>query len=124
MKRTQHRIRIKVDGYTRFCLTAIMVLLTVMVVGLWADGMPSAREAGAQGTLPPQQQQMRYQPRSTIDIGEMVGLQTQTNDKLEEIRKLLESGNVKVQVVESAAPAKQTGGNSNGPVKIEIIPNQ
>jgi hypothetical protein len=101
----------KVDWYTRFCLTAIMVLLTVVVLGLWAEGVPSAGKALAADsnnkmfTPPPD----RYQKYSTLNLDEMVGISTQTNQKLDEIKKLLESGNAKFQIVadqsSSAPPA-------------------
>jgi hypothetical protein len=99
MKSNKRRVALTVDGYTRFCLTAIVVLMTVMVIGLWAEGVPSVGKAGAAAPAPVE----RYQPRSAVEIGQMVDLQKQTNDKLDEIKKLLESGNVKVQVVEGSA---------------------
>ena len=46
--------RIVIDGYTRFCLTAIMVLLTLLVVGLWSDGPAltgPADESGQEAVL-------------------------------------------------------------------------
>lgn len=89
-----------VDGYTRFCLTAIAVLLTVLIIGLWADGVGLARNAGAA--------EQRYVPKSTLEITDMVRNQEQTNEKLDQIIRLLESGTAKVQVVQ--APAAPSGG--------------
>jgi len=94
--KTQTRPKtVTVDRYTRFCLTAIAVLLTVLIVGLWADGVPPLRGAGAA-------EPTRYQPQSTIEIGDMVRTQERTNEKLDQIIKLLEGGSVKVQVVQAA----------------------
>jgi len=102
MQHAGKTLRLKVDAYTRFCLTAIVVLMTVMILGLWAERTPTADRAAAAE---------RYQPKSTTEIGELVRVQERTIDKLEEIRKLLESGDVKVQVTE--APGKDVGGGSN-----------
>ena len=103
--KTQTRSKtVLVDRYTRFCLTAIVVLLTVLIVGFWADGVPMARNAGAA-------EPMRYQPQSAIDISEMTRLQGQTNEKLDKIARLLESGTAKVQMV--AAADAGGGGKTN-----------
>ncbi len=100
MKSTRNEkqdVRIKVDGYTRFCLTVIAVLLTVLIVGLWADAVPSVGDA--QGA------------KSFGDSGgqreEMTRLQKNTTEKLNELISLLKSGEVKVQVVR---PGKNTRG--------------
>jgi hypothetical protein len=94
--KTQTRSKtVLVDGYTRFCLTAIVVLLTMLIVGFWADGVPMARDAGAA-------EPMRYQPQSAIDTSEMTKVQGQTNEKLDKLIQLLESGTAKVQIVQAA----------------------
>jgi hypothetical protein len=100
-------IRLRVDAYTQFCLTALVVLMSVLIVGLWAEGVPSAAPAGAVG--PSDRPVERYQPRSAIDISELVAVQERTIAKLDEIKKLLESGQVKVQVV--GGLGKESGGD-------------
>ena len=41
------RITVRVDWYTRVCLTVIAVLLTVVIIGLWTDGVQLAPTARA-----------------------------------------------------------------------------
>ncbi len=103
-----NRICVRVDWYTRFCLTAIAVLLTVMILGLWAQAVPgaSAARAGDAATF--------LDNSRSQQLAAMVKAQEQTVDKLDEIVKLLKSGEVKVQVaqeekaekVDHARPAK------------------
>ncbi len=95
-------IHLWVDGYTRFCLTAIVVLMTIMIVGLWAERSPTGDMANAAE---------RYQRQSVLGLSDMVRVQERTIAKLDEIQKLLESGNVKVQVVEQ--PTTSDGGVTN-----------
>ncbi len=102
-------IRLRLDGYTRFCLTALVVLMSVMIIGLWAEGVPAPVRAGAAGPADPSA--VRYQPRSALDISELVGVQEKTNAKLDEIKKLLESGQAKVQVV--GGIVKDAGGDKH-----------
>ncbi|MBS3735091.1 MAG: hypothetical protein KGY99_09225 [Phycisphaerae bacterium] len=81
--------RAKVDTYTRTCLTIIAVLLTVLIVGLWADGVPAARPAGAAaegfGNAAKQRKAM-------------IEAQQKTNAKLDALMGLLRSGEVKVRL--------------------------
>jgi hypothetical protein len=109
MKRAKRTVRWQVDGYTRFCLTAIVVLMTVMVVGLWAERVPLAGQVVAAGSA--NKPVDRYQPTSVLELGDLIRAQEQTNGKLEELKKLLESGDVKVQVV--GEPSKDTGVEGN-----------
>ncbi len=102
MERHGRKVRWQADGYTRFCLGAMVVLMTVLIVGLWAERVPVAGPAGAAE---------RYQPRSALDIENLVQVQDRTIDKLEEIRKLLASGDVKVQVV--GGETKESGGEKH-----------
>ncbi len=92
---------VTVDGYTRFCLTAIVVLLTLLIIGLWADGPQLAREAaavrpaGEAGTGP------RVPIVSSTESAQrdkmISGIQG-TNQRLDKLIRLLESGKLKVVV--------------------------
>lgn len=101
MQRNGKELRLRVDGYTRCCLTAIVVLLTVLIVGLWAEGVRPAREACAAGGIPNAGQQ-----RQTM-IKALQG----NSEKLERLIRLFESGSAKVQLAEG--PAK--GGQQRAP---------
>ena len=98
-----------VDGYTRFCLTAITVLLTVLIVALWA-GAPSS-------VGPVQAQEARYTPPDTGGIGnpaaQRLAIQQaieQGNKTLDKIHEHLQSGKVQVIILEvpkDNAPVQQ-----------------
>jgi hypothetical protein len=81
---------VHVDTYTRVCLTAIAVLLTLAVLGLWGEVGP--RPAAAVGAEP------------FGDAGgqrdALVKAQEKTNAKLDELITLLRAGEAKVQVVD------------------------
>ena len=84
-------VQARLDGYTRFCLTAIAVLLTVIVLGLWTESpSTTGTVVGAEPTFGNTAGQRK-------DLVE--GIQT-TNQKLDQIIALLRSGQVKVQLVE------------------------
>ena len=84
--------KVHVDNYTRVCLTLIAVLLTVLVLALWVQGVPSVPSA-----------QAAEQPfgDSAATRQAMVDEQKETNRKLGDIIDLLKGGQIKVQVVES-----------------------
>ena len=95
MSHRQDTVVVRVDGYTRVCLTVIAVLLTVLIVGLWAQGVPAVRDAGAATTPPPP-------PAGIPDAG---GQRDRTIKELERItaqlerlNSLFESGKAKVLV--------------------------
>lgn len=93
----QRTVRMTVDGYTRVCLTAIAVLLTVLVLGLWAERSPALNEAHAGlGKGIPDSGQQRQKMIEQLD-----GIAA----KLDKMVKLLESGQAKVQV--AAPPPKK-----------------
>jgi hypothetical protein len=91
-----------VDGHTRLCLTAIVVLLAVLVVGLWAEA-PLATPASAGDGFG--------------DMGARIAAQLEaankTNAKLDEIVRVLTSGQVKVQLVKDKDD--KGGGGPNAP---------
>jgi hypothetical protein len=85
---------VRVDGYTRFILTVIALLLGVVAVGMWGPA-PNTTPA-AQAALPSPGEQLN--PGRQLD--EMVKNSDQLNQALAELQKLLVSGAVKVQVVD------------------------
>jgi hypothetical protein len=110
MKSDEKTIHVKVDTYTRLCLTVLAVLLTVVVLGLWATHTPAPDSARA---AEPQ----IYGP--TKQRASLIEEQKQTNQKLDALLKYLKSGQLKVQVkddkdadvVPVGRPKKDTGGN-------------
>ena len=88
-------IEIKVDWYTRTCLTVIAGLLTLVVMGLWTDAAPGPKEAVAQKSAPTGFQDPSKQRQSQVK--EM----QKTNVKLDELVDLFRSGKAKVVVVEA-----------------------
>ena len=97
-------IQVRVDGYTRVCLTVIAVLLTVMIVALWADGVPPGEQAMAGKVITEE----RRPPGPGSQRAEIVTAQKQTTAKLAELIAVLKSGDVKVRVTEM--PAVSEGG--------------
>jgi hypothetical protein len=95
MQRDRQNVQVRVDGYTRVCLTAIAVLLTVLVVGLWAEGVRTSREA--RGAVQPPFD-------SSKQRGDLLKAQEQTSAKLEELIGLFRSGAAKVTVTEARPP--------------------
>jgi hypothetical protein len=120
MQPDQRNIKVRVDAYTRVCLTAIAMLLTVVVLGLWADLGRLGPRAVAQE---PVSRENRYVPRSTLDLSDLLAETRQTNQKLDRIIRLLEDGQAKVQVVDQAAAQTQPE-VPNGVIKIVPQPQQ
>ena len=85
---------VTVDGYTRFLLTVIAVLLAVVAVGLWFEApsaLPTA-QAKADG--------LAEQMNPGLQLNQMVKNSEKLNASLAELNKLMVSGAVKVQVIE------------------------
>jgi len=104
--------RVQVDGYTRLCLTAITVLLTLLVIGLWADRVDTVSPANA-GSAKFQDAEAKNALSggrwgTSSASGKTVAAQKQTNEKLDQLIGLFRSGQAKVQVME---PAGKGGGN-------------
>jgi hypothetical protein len=95
MSHKQNAVVVRVDGYTRVCLTVIAALLTVLIAGLWAQGVPAAREAAAAPAAAPA-------PTGIPDAGgqrdRMVKELERVTAKLEHLAELFETGKAKVQV--------------------------
>ena len=102
-------VTISIDGYTRFCLTAITVLLTVMVIGLWAnDPASTVSDAAAAARKPvvlPSDQTIL--PNAGSQRLAILRATRATNEKLDKIVDLLKSGEIRVVLVESK-PGKAT----------------
>lgn len=99
--------KIMVDGYTRFCLTAIAVLLTVLIVGLWAEG-PDPDRAAAAGARPAEGQAKGIPDSGAQRMAMIRELQT-VNGKLDKLVGLLEGG--KLQVIVANLEAKDATPN-------------
>ena len=97
------KVVVQVDAYTRVCLTVIAVLLTVVIIGLWADGVPRAEQAV--GKIIPAEPRP---PGPGTQRAQMLVAQKETNAKLAEVIAVLKSGDVKVRVTEM--PSKPAGG--------------
>ncbi len=105
MKREAGNITVQTDLYTRVCLTVIAVLLTVLIVGLWAEGVPSPAPANAADDT--------AFGSSNAVWRDILKANEQTNAKLDEIITVLKGGDVKVQVTEGAPKA----GGGDAPTK-------
>lgn len=105
-------VTVRVDLYTKLCLSAIALLLTVLVVGLWA-GAPLQTSAQA-GTGDPL---VVGAPRDTGEGIPDAGAQRMatvngirdTNQRLDKIISLLEGGKLRVTAV-----VEKGAGNGSG----------
>ena len=94
MQHKQQTLRFRLDRYSQTCLTAIAILLTVLVLGLWADRTPSAAEA--QDSQP-----LRFGDSG----GQRVEIQDaiqESNRKMDQLIQLFQDGEAKVQIVNEA----------------------
>ena len=105
MGKERKTLRVRVDWYTRACLTVIAVLLTVLIVGLWADYTPSAEPAAAARAAASGKPFVDHSTQA--EIAQVVRAQDRTTVKIGELITLLQSGQVKVQV--SADPSSKGG---------------
>lgn len=80
-------MRVQMDNYTRFCLGATAVLLTVLILSLWAT-QPVALRADAGEMF----------ADAAAERKSMIEEQKETNKKLDELIALLKSGEAKMQV--------------------------
>jgi hypothetical protein len=107
MGKNRRTVEIRVDVYTRSCLTVIAVLLTVLIVALWAQPLTPAGADQAVAATPPT-------PGAGIpDAGRqrdvMIKEMENQTSKLEALIRLFESGKAKVQVVENGKAAGKSG---------------
>ena len=85
---------VTVDGYTRFLLTVIAILLAVVAVGLWFETPSTLPAAQAEATGSAEQM------NPGLQLNQMVKNTEKLNLSIMELNKLMVSGAVKVQVVE------------------------
>ena len=90
---------VRLDGYSRFCLTAIAVLLTLLVIGLWAENVGQTHQAVAAEKF----LDTSAQRQALLDA------QKQTNVKLDELIRVLKSGEVKVRLADGGLKAQGGG---------------
>ena len=107
MHTNRNRYEVRLDAYTRVCLTAITVLLTLVIIGLWADHAPLADQAHAKarGTF--------VESGTQAQLVALVKAQQKTVAKLDQLLGLLKSGQVKVRLVDADARAAQAKGGKN-----------
>ena len=98
---------IRINGYTQFCLTAIVILLTLLIIGLWAnlhwmDLTPTAGAAqAADGRY------LQGIPNAGAQrIAILKAIQTTIN-KLDKIITMLNSGQIKVVIAKPQKDEKQ-----------------
>ena len=94
---------IRVDAYTRVCLTVIAVLLSVLIVGLWAETVPGQSRAFAQNSNPP-----KFMLDGAGQRKAAIEAQEKTTRKLEELITLFTTGQAKVQVTEKATSTRSS----------------
>lgn len=98
---TEVKTVIRVDAYTRVCLTVIAVLLSVLIVGLWAETVPGQSRAFARDNKPTELfLDSAGQRRAAI------AAQEKTTRKLEELVSLFTTGQAKVQIVDKASSTR------------------
>ena len=104
-------IRVRMDGYTRVCLTAIAVLLTVLMIGLWAEETPQVGQARAERSL--------LKRGAQSQLVDLIKAQKKTNAELSELIRFLKSGKLTVQMAQpkEKPKAKAARGDKDAPIK-------
>jgi len=94
---------VQVDWYTRLCLTAIAVLLTLLVIGLWSESFSLTDQAAAKDAKyrDDKAKAALYEGRwgTSSAPGKLAAVQKDTNQRLEELVTLFKTGKAKVFVV-------------------------
>lgn len=106
---------VRVDWYTRTCLTAITVLLTLLVVGLWADMSGPTTRARAAEFKNEKAKAAFYGGRwgTASASGKLAAVQGDTNKKMDELIRLFRRGDAKVRVVSLPEQSTGAGGTRN-----------
>ena len=105
---SDRKLTVKVDAYTRVCLTAVAALLTLLVIGLWSQAGPP---------MPPAQAAEQFGGDPAALRAAIVDAQKQTTAKLDELIGVLKSGEAKVQVIDNGAGQKEDARGSGGKPK-------
>jgi len=103
---------VTVDKYTRCILTVIAGLLTVVAVGLWFETPDVVTTAQARI------------PDSGMQLRQLVDHAQQIDDSIGDLTELLASGQVKVQIVKSAANEKPAMSHPTEPADKNTDPVQ
>lgn len=111
MVKHNRKVQVRVDTYTRVCLTVIAVLLTVLIAGLWAEGVPTGQEASARPAAGGEAKKPYWDSAGQRDA--LIKEMQKVSGKLDELKAVLKSGEVKVTVVGGI------GGKNEGPAKRE-----
>ena len=90
MNENKEKMKVQMDGYTRGCLTIIAVLLTVLIIGLWANHTPLAGHATAKGPF--------LDNSTQAQLVDLVKAQNKTTAKLDQMLQLLSSGRLRVRI--------------------------
>jgi len=97
-------IQLRVDTYTRVCMTVIAGLLTVLILGLWADGVPLSRSVVGAAGIGKGRGLENVAARQREQMIKALGDNTA---KLDRLVKLFESGRAKVQVADDGKAGKR-----------------
>ncbi len=102
---------VRVDTYTRICLTAITVLLTLLVIGLWSDMGSLSESAHAASKSNRQAQKAGFRDaearRAILTEGrwgtssspnKFAAEQERTNTRLDELISLFRDGKARVRI--------------------------
>ena len=110
---------VRVDWYTRLCLTAIAILLTLLIVGLWAENFSLTDDAAAKEAKyrDDKAKTAFYEGRwgTTSAPGKIAAVQKETNQKLDELVTLFKTGKAKVLV---------TNQPSQPPAEVRNVPSE
>lgn len=107
--KNEKRQNVQVDSYTRVCLTAITVLLTVLVIGLWSEiARPTQASAAVYRDEKARKSVEQGRWGTSSAVGKHAAIQKETNENLRELIRLFRTGEAKVQVV------AQPGGSKKG----------
>ncbi len=91
MRKEDDTVHVRMDNYTRICLTVIAGLLVVLIAGLWAEHTPTTDFAEAARPT-------EDKPAASREA-RILKAQEETAAKVAELVKLLKSGEAQVKIV-------------------------
>jgi len=96
---------IKIDGYTQFCLTIIVILMTLLIIELWANSRWAEFTPTVEAATP--STDLQGIPNAGAQrMAILKAIQT-TNNKLDKIIATLNSGQIKVVITKPQKDEKQ-----------------